>query len=180
MFTPKQAADELARSLRSDGVRAYRDMIADAEDLVRDWRSRPGPWIETARETPADRGIDGNVLAWHAIEGCHYTVPARTVSDYQSEHPLWMEIPEGGIPEPRPEPTREQLERDRIVSLIEVLENEIKHTSHADGLGMGDQKSEALCREIVEKIREIEAEPRTKPRPDSISDALVDEEESES
>ena len=62
------------------------------------------------------------MLAWHTIEGCHYTVPARTVADYQSEHPLWMEIPEGGIPEPRPEPKSPgDDEMSRIIELANKL-----------------------------------------------------------
>ena len=31
---------------------------------------------------------------------------------------------------------------------IDAFEEEIKHTSHRDGLGMGDQRSEGVCRDI--------------------------------
>ena len=116
----KQAADELAEAI--DGHNLSINLGEKIVGKLCDWRSRPSPWIETARETPADRGIDGNVLAWHTIEGCHYTAPARTVADYPSEHPRWMEIPEGGIPEPRPEPKSPgDDEMSRIIELANKL-----------------------------------------------------------
>lgn len=44
-------------------------------------------------------------------------------------------------------------ERKAIVNMLLALIEEIVHTSHADGLGMGDQRSESVVRECIERIQ---------------------------
>lgn len=48
---------------------------------------------------------------------------------------------------------RAHLERWKALpALFAALEEEIKHTSHADGLGMGDQRSESVVRWVRDRV----------------------------
>lgn len=48
-------------------------------------------------------------------------------------------------------------ERDAEVRrVVEEMKERIKHTSHKDGLGMGDQRSESVCDEILRRLFEEE------------------------
>ena len=45
-------------------------------------------------------------------------------------------------------------ERERCANIAESMREEILHTSHADGLGMGDLHKERACIDIAAAIRE--------------------------
>ncbi len=45
------------------------------------------------------------------------------------------------------------------VRVVNAYAEEIKHTSHMDGLGMGDQRSEQVCLEIAKRIAALDSEP---------------------
>ena len=49
--------------------------------------------------------------------------------------------------------------REQAARLCDEHAERIQNTSHRDGLGMGDQRSEGVCREIAERIRAMEPEP---------------------
>ena len=44
-------------------------------------------------------------------------------------------------------------ERERCARVAELEQERIKHTSHRDGLGMGDQQAEQVCNIIAAAIR---------------------------
>lgn len=112
MFTPKQAADELRATVLSGGWR-------DVEDLMAAWRSRPGPWIETARETPADRGIDR--LDWVRIP-TSAKKPQYVRAEDAHRFDFWMPVDNPPLPEPRPEPKSPgDDEMSRIIELANKL-----------------------------------------------------------
>ncbi len=45
------------------------------------------------------------------------------------------------------------VEREAIVRTLRLFIDEIIHTSHADGLGMGDQFREAVVAECIQRIQ---------------------------
>jgi len=50
----------------------------------------------------------------------------------------------------------ERARAKRDMEIADTYESRIKHTSHRDGLGMGSQCCEKVCRYIYDAIKEVE------------------------
>lgn len=48
---------------------------------------------------------------------------------------------------------------EEAVRMVTVHEDRLKHTSHRDGLGMGWQAGEELCRDIVQRLVDLRDRP---------------------
>ena len=49
-------------------------------------------------------------------------------------------------------------ERERCARLCDLHAERLKHTSHKDGLGMGDAARESVCHVLAARLREVDDE----------------------